>query len=347
MRCCGMPELIQPLRSGPLDIIGDIHGEIGALETLLVRLGYDASGVHPDGRHLVFVGDLVDRGHDSPAVVRRVAGLVASGAAQGVLGNHELNLLLGKRKEGNGWFFDDDHDRASGHFLTAPSASEDDRISTLAFLETLPIGLEREDLRVVHACWATEAANALRGDSRPVAEAFADHSDRLDAELQSSGAMGARDAERSRWKAVLGDRNASVPFMPGIAAVDSARQSAHPLKVMTSGIERPTATPFFASGKWRMTERMAWWNDYRGDAAVVIGHYWRWPGDETDAAARSRGPNLFEGTHPLEWLGPLGNVMCVDWCAGLRWRERAEGVSEHTGRLGALRWPERELVFDR
>ncbi|MFJ3192712.1 polynucleotide kinase-phosphatase [Streptomyces griseoviridis] len=74
--------------TGPFDIIGDIHGCARELESLLAKLGY-ADGVHPEGRTAVFVGDLVDRGPDSPAVLRRVMGMVRSGAALCVPGNHE------------------------------------------------------------------------------------------------------------------------------------------------------------------------------------------------------------------------------------------------------------------
>ncbi|NJP80562.1 polynucleotide kinase-phosphatase, partial [Streptomyces sp. AA8] len=85
--------------TGPFDIIGDIHGCSSELETLLGELGY-ADGVHPEGRTAVFVGDLVDRGPDSPGVLRRVMGMVASGNALCVPGNHENKLgrwLKGKK----------------------------------------------------------------------------------------------------------------------------------------------------------------------------------------------------------------------------------------------------------
>ncbi|MDT0395136.1 MULTISPECIES: polynucleotide kinase-phosphatase [Streptomyces] len=74
--------------TGPFDIIGDIHGCSSELEALLATLGY-TDGVHPDGRTAVFVGDLVDRGPDSPAVLRRVMTMVKSGSALCVPGNHE------------------------------------------------------------------------------------------------------------------------------------------------------------------------------------------------------------------------------------------------------------------
>ncbi|MFG2400438.1 polynucleotide kinase-phosphatase [Streptomyces lydicus] len=87
--------------TGPFDIIGDIHSCRSELETLLGRLGYglvrDALGrsvdaVHPEGRTAVFVGDLVDRGPDSPGVLRLVMGMVGAGHALCVPGNHENKL---------------------------------------------------------------------------------------------------------------------------------------------------------------------------------------------------------------------------------------------------------------
>lgn len=77
--------------TGPFDIVGDVHGCGSELETLLGKLGY-VDGVHPQGRTAVFVGDLVDRGPDSPGVLRRVMGMVAAGSALCVSGNHENKL---------------------------------------------------------------------------------------------------------------------------------------------------------------------------------------------------------------------------------------------------------------
>ncbi|WP_159670846.1 polynucleotide kinase-phosphatase [Streptomyces mexicanus] len=74
--------------TGPFDIIGDVHGCSAELEALLGKLGY-VDGVHPEGRTAVFVGDLVDRGPDTPGVLRRVMAMVRSGHALCVPGNHE------------------------------------------------------------------------------------------------------------------------------------------------------------------------------------------------------------------------------------------------------------------
>jgi polynucleotide kinase-phosphatase len=88
--------------TGPFDIIGDVHGCRSELETLLTRLGWilvrDETGrpvnaSHHEGRRAVFVGDLVDRGPDSPGVLRLVMGMVTAGTALCVPGNHEQKLL--------------------------------------------------------------------------------------------------------------------------------------------------------------------------------------------------------------------------------------------------------------
>lgn len=85
---------------GPFDIIGDIHGCADELQDLLVALGYavawgETGGERsvvvtpPAGRKAVFVGDLVDRGPNSPDVLRIVMSMVAAGTAYCVQGNHE------------------------------------------------------------------------------------------------------------------------------------------------------------------------------------------------------------------------------------------------------------------
>jgi protein phosphatase len=88
---------------GPFDIIGDIHGCFEELVALLKQLGYvvttDTSSsfgievVPPAARRAVFVGDLVDRGPNTPAVLRLVMGMIQSGTAFCVPGNHDIKLM--------------------------------------------------------------------------------------------------------------------------------------------------------------------------------------------------------------------------------------------------------------
>src|SRR3954452_2829932 len=87
---------------GPFDIIGDVHGCFDELCELLVKLGYEiepggTGAHHPDGRRAVFVGDLVDRGPATPAVLRLAMGMVDAGDALCIPGNHENKLLRALR----------------------------------------------------------------------------------------------------------------------------------------------------------------------------------------------------------------------------------------------------------
>jgi protein phosphatase len=93
-------------RTGPFDVIGDVHGCLTELEALLTALGYQlrrddgqrAIGArHGEGRTAVFVGDLVDRGPDTPGVLRLVLGMTQDGDALCVPGNHENKLLRALR----------------------------------------------------------------------------------------------------------------------------------------------------------------------------------------------------------------------------------------------------------
>ena len=88
--------------TGPFDIIGDIHGCHDELVELLGSLGYEVTAGgddahHPAGRRALFLGDLVDRGPATPAVLRLVMGMVGAGHALCIPGNHEAKLLRALR----------------------------------------------------------------------------------------------------------------------------------------------------------------------------------------------------------------------------------------------------------
>lgn len=93
---------------GPFDIVGDIHGCFDELLELMTTLGYQVvrqdaqsmdrqdaafSVVPPEGRKLVFVGDLVDRGPSTPDVLRLAMTMVNAGQAFCVPGNHDIKLV--------------------------------------------------------------------------------------------------------------------------------------------------------------------------------------------------------------------------------------------------------------
>jgi calcineurin-like phosphoesterase family protein len=317
-----MAALVQPLMTGPVDLIGDIHGELDALERLLALLGYAQDGSHPQDRRLVFLGDLVDRGPDSLGVLKLVQELMAAGRAQCVLGNHELNLLLGKRREGNQWFAGETQELRGGGLIPQTLATEQDRLSILAFIAELPLALCSAELRVVHACWDDRSIAKLKLSQNSPEACFAEWRDRIDLELKREGI--AQD---------------------GLQA-DLRRQNQNPVGVATSGLERSTQQPFWAGGRERRVERVAWWQDYRSSVPVVFGHYWR--GLDAAAPLRTAGPYLFAGAALHEPLGPRQNAYCIDFSVGQRNAERAKerAFGLHTA-LAALRLPEYELILDR
>ena len=67
-------------------LVGDLQGCCGAFDQLLQQIDFS-----PSRDHLVVLGDLVNRGPQSLAVLQRLRGL--GSAATCLLGNHDLHLL--------------------------------------------------------------------------------------------------------------------------------------------------------------------------------------------------------------------------------------------------------------
>ena len=332
--------LIQPLPLGPLDIVGDIHGELEALEALLHHLGYSPNGQHPQGRSLVFVGDFVDRGPNSPGVVELVQRLVEAGRAHAILGNHEINLLRHDAKDGAGWFFDERAASDLGKYSAFAKAADPlQRARIERFFNSLPLGLEREDLRVIHAAWSTPDIAKARTMALGSARAQYDHWEaQASANAQHIAARMAQ--ERSIWPHSLEDGSRCPPFLQAHCDNELNKALINPLKVLTCGLERQTPTPFFAGNKWRFVERVGWWQDYADGVPVVIGHYWR-----STVPAQTSHEGVFNGVAPLAWHGLQRNVFCVDFSVGARAQARTSGRPHAHMKLAALRWPERSVMF--
>ena len=134
--------------------------------------------------------------------------------------------------------------------------------------------------------------------------------------------------------------------MPLLARRNTELQTANPVAVLTSGMEAPTQEPFWAGGRWRMVERVKWWERYDDPVPVVVGHYWRRYTDLPLSYADKNGPDLFEGIENHHWMGAQRNVYCVDFSVGGRSELRRQGLPEHVCQLAALRVPEWEVVHD-
>ena len=75
---------------GLIYAIGDIHGRLDLLDTLLARIAQDADGAPYE---LVFLGDYIDRGDQSCGVIDRLIEVKASTIPSSFLmGNHEATL---------------------------------------------------------------------------------------------------------------------------------------------------------------------------------------------------------------------------------------------------------------
>jgi protein phosphatase len=90
--------------TGPFDIIGDVHGCFDELHALLTQLGYNVTAqdgayqvTPPPGRTAIFLGDLVDRGPQIPAVLKLIMSMTAAGSALCVPGNHDAKLVRALR----------------------------------------------------------------------------------------------------------------------------------------------------------------------------------------------------------------------------------------------------------
>lgn len=161
---------------GGLDVIGDVHGCFDALEALLRRMGYARTGRawrHPE-RRAVFVGDLIDRGPQQVEVVNAVRAMVDSGAAVMCLGNHEWNAIgWATPNGGDGFLRAHTAKNLKQHeaFLAQVGERSDDHRLMIEWFRSLPMWIEFDGLRVVHACW-DPASMAVLGGSPQVTDAL-------------------------------------------------------------------------------------------------------------------------------------------------------------------------------
>lgn len=155
------------------DVIGDIHGQYQLLIKLLVRLGYVyINGIwrHPEQRHVIFLGDLIDRGPESCKVINTVRGMVDAGNAHCIMGNHEFNAIC--------WTIPDPN--CQGEFLrkhtkkniqqhqkTLMDMEENSKSHKeyIDWFKTLPLWLELGNSRFIHACWDASSIRTLQQET--------------------------------------------------------------------------------------------------------------------------------------------------------------------------------------
>ncbi len=150
---------IDPDRS--YDLIGDVHGCADALAHLLDKLGYHYQGGiwrHPR-RQVIFLGDIIDRGAHIRGALHMVRDMVDAGQAYCILGNHEWSALgwYMPAPPGSGKLFVREHSPRFTRLLQETLLqfehhAEEWKAFRQWFYE-LPLYLDGERFRVVHACW--------------------------------------------------------------------------------------------------------------------------------------------------------------------------------------------------
>ncbi|SFH38120.1 metallophosphoesterase [Modicisalibacter xianhensis] len=305
------------------DLIGDIHGYATPLKHLLSKLGYtEREGVwqHPD-RQVIFLGDFVDRGPEQVETVRIARAMVEAGQALAVMGNHEFNAVA--------WATPDP--KNSQEFLRAHSEKNRNQHQAyldqveegsalhqahIAWFKTLPLSLELEGLRVIHACWHPPSLRVLR-----------DYTDAQQRILEGAWPELCRKGSAGYDALETAVKGLEVPLPAGAEFFDKDGNARHHIRTRWWELERLTyrdlamvpADQIEAIPHDPVPEDIL--PGYAGDKPLFVGHYW-----------------LTSEPAPLNRY-----IACLDYSI-------AAGHTESTseGKLCAYRWDgERELSKDR
>jgi hypothetical protein len=301
------------------DIIGDIHGHAEALRSLLHSLGYrDTRGSwrHAD-RQAIFVGDFIDRGPKQVDAVDVVRRMVDNGCAQAVMGNHEFNaiawFLPNPRQPGeylrkrHSLKYGDKNFRQHKAFLDEVSGTPRHKEIIDWFL-TLPLWLELDGFRAVHACWHQRFINF---------HAHYAKGNRLTADLMVEACQEPEDEA---------EKDTATPSM--FKAVEA----------ITKGIEIPLPAPHSfkdKDGHERNRVRTRWWDanaaSYRQTAMLEGAQRDELPDDPIPEHVRighDGGKPVFIGHYWASGVPTLlsDKVACVDYSIG------------KGGKLVAYRW---------
>jgi len=299
------------------DLVGDIHGHARALETLLRDMGYSARGKgfsHPE-RVLIFLGDLIDRGPDQKRVLEIARSMVASGDAIVVMGNHEFNAICYATEM-------DDGGHARTHsasnqnqhqaFLHAFPEHSSEYADAIAFFKTLPLWLELDDFRAIHACWHDGAMQVLG------TELDEEHRIRDEVFYQRYGSR--EPALYDAIELLLKGPEAALP--QGIVFQDQDGKTRNKARInwwnLDSSREPLFALPDHLHQQHDLSSLYRQAEDYRygGGPELFFGHYWQ----------RGFAPSCWTGRH----------IACLDYSVadggsliGARW---------HGGGMDDVEW---------
>ncbi|MFZ4543024.1 MAG: metallophosphoesterase [Saprospiraceae bacterium] len=141
------------------DFIGDIHGHAEMLKALLTKMGYEKKNgafCHSE-RKVVFVGDYIDRGPAIRETLQIIRAMVDADQALAIMGNHEYNALCFhfQERDGGGHLRKHLIKNIIQHYETLKQFQnrQSEYEEYLDWFLTLPLYIETEQFRAVHACW--------------------------------------------------------------------------------------------------------------------------------------------------------------------------------------------------
>jgi hypothetical protein len=158
--------LIKDLDNYEMDFIPDVHGSATLLKKLLKKLGYkkDKNGIFfHKTRKAFFLGDFIDGGDEVEEAFYIIKSMVESGYAFSIMGNHEINLIAFNEKSKKGDYFlrprsnnNINQCKKSLELILGKNSKEN-----ILFLKSLPLFVETDSFRAIHACWDSKSINMM------------------------------------------------------------------------------------------------------------------------------------------------------------------------------------------
>lgn len=310
------------------DVIGDIHGHAAKLEGLLQLMGYVPQGRSyraPQGRRAVFLGDLIDRGPEQIRVLEIVRGMVESGDALCIVGNHEFNAIAyatedpwnaGERLRVNRKDSKKAIKNREQHAEFLAQVGEDSAAhrAWVAWLRTLPAFLDLGGIRVVHGCWDSAAVAALveagwTGD-KPMSD---------DLLYKLAGAKPGQADSQAVWARKLLTCGLEMPLPEGRFILDKSGHKHYEVRLANWRHKAKTLAEIalVPAGQEVQLQGMPWPQGLElspiEGAPIFVGHHW------------------FSGDPKIE----SEKLACLDWSAarngplvGYRWDGESELSNE-------------------
>lgn len=278
------------------DIIGDIHGCANKLEGLLQRLKYEEkNGVYrysgPDGeRQAIFVGDLIDRGSQQIRTLKLVRAMVEAGTAQMVMGNHEFNAIsyATPNPEIGGEYMRPHTDKNDGQhkeFTDQIPSNSALYAQTIEWFKTLPLWLQFDGIRIVHACWSDGAIDEVKKwilPGMPMSTDFVIKANQKGSPEHKAIEVLLKGPEISlsaHEQPGFMDKDKIIRNDARIRWWNAEAETLRELAEIPKGVTTLDGTPYPELPDQKCVEETVY--DYDGKEPVFYGHYWRsWAPDE-------------------------------------------------------------------